>query len=167
VEAVKAALTTQCEIDHASCHHNLRRRLATQGIQADFEPTDRTKPNMSLMAALFSLMCHEHLSIADMARIVRNEHATDPRPNKELSPGTLAQVYQGYHHHGLLLDMSLHGFKPSIQPVAGLRVVNNASRRSKANHKSADDHPVAISQYIYDGQRNGTLLVLDDKLLDR
>ena len=164
---MKAVLTTQCEIDHASCLHNLRHRLAAHGIQADLEPTDHTKPNMSLVAALSSLMCLEHLSIADMARIVRNEHATDPRPNKELSPGTLAQVYDGYHHRDLLLDMSLHGFNPSIHPVAGHQVVNNPSRPNRANHKSADDHPAAISQYIYDGQRNGTLLVLDDKLLDR
>jgi len=126
---------------------------------------------MSLVVALTKLMCAERLSIADMARLVRGEYVSDPRPNKEISPSTLARVYMGYCHYGLLHDMSMHGFYPSIKSEGGPYAASSAARRQsrplKANHKSADDHPAAIRQYIHDGQRNRTLLVLDDKLLGR
>jgi len=164
LEQVKTSLVAQCQRDHDITDAELRRRFLRHNIVVDPSEAETSSPNMSLVLALTELMRRDNMTIEELTRLVRGETISDPRPNKEISYTTLYEVYGGYVHQGLLLDMCLHGFKPIFKDGYAM---SRSQARSNGNHKSANDHPKAVCQYLHDGQRDGALLVLDDSLLER
>lgn len=183
VDQVHGILLDECTSDHDQVHDKIHERLQEHGIQVEGDVLDATMPNMSMVHGLSELMCQDQLTIEDMARFVRGESSHDTRPNKSISVKTIGSLFQGYKHSSLLLDMCRFGFYPKFNEGVDQDVPGrdssiwsatasrpNKSRlgeQRKVNHKSADDYPMAVSMYIRDGQRNGTLLVLDDALIDK
>jgi hypothetical protein len=180
IEYVRGCLINDCNKELVHVANTIQKGLRRRGIHVTADVVDSTAPNMSMVNGLSKLMCQDQLSIEDMTRLVRGELSNDTRPKKSISIQTISSLFQGYVHGSLLVDMCRFGFYPKFNENATYgREPSNWSaapsrpyksrlgERLKVNHKSADDYPNAVSIYIRDGRRNGTLLVLDDSLIDK
>lgn len=122
-------------------------------------PGSSANINRTQASVLAGLVADGSLSLGATVRLLRGESIIDPRPNKALRPEWIAELYTGYKHYGLLLDMAHRGIvAPLVLGMPG---------KPPTNHKSAKDHIGTLAAKVGEGQRDGTYLVVTAATLPR
>lgn len=114
-----------------------------------------------LQRSISQLVAARRLSLPDVIRLVRNETASDTRPNKALKSTWIDVLLAHYPLRELMCRIVRYGVMHPFNALAG-----DGSSIPPPNHKSAAGAINALRRSVHEGQSKGTYLVVDSNIAE-